>query len=86
VSQVDCCPVCGAPVPRTFDLRLWVVGDRPWQAVAGFFEEVVELAEAHPGIEPRWYCERRDRQGRPRIRVWPPPPRLENNDASEERE
>jgi hypothetical protein len=52
--------------PRTFDLRLWVTADEPWKALERFFTEVVELAEAHPGIEPRWTSER-TRRGRPRI-------------------
>jgi hypothetical protein len=87
VSGVDRCPHCGAPAPRTFDLRLWVTGDRPWQAVAGFFEEVRELAEAHPGISVRWYSERTDRRGRPRIRVWlPPRPEEGDDDAGGERD
>jgi hypothetical protein len=62
--------------PRTFDVRLWVTVDDP-SALEAFFADVVELAERHhPGIEPRWVCERRDRQGRPRIarpRIHPPP-------------
>jgi hypothetical protein len=62
--------------PRTFDLRLWLTADPPGPALETFFADVVELAQRHPGIEPRWFTERRDRHGRPRIarvRVHVPP-------------
>ena len=54
---------------RTYDLRLWVTVDPPGPALAAFFAEVRELAEAHPGIEVRWIGERRDRLGGPRVRM-----------------
>jgi hypothetical protein len=54
--------------PRTFDLRLWVTADPAGKALQRFFAEVAELAQAHPGIEPRWICER-TRRGQPRIRT-----------------
>jgi hypothetical protein len=76
--------------PRTFDLRLWVTVDP--SALEAFFDDVLDLARYHPGIEPRWICERRDRQGRPRIarpRVHVPPrfdDRTDNDAADERRE
>jgi hypothetical protein len=69
------------PEPKTFDVRLWVSADPPWPAVEVLLEAVRELAEGFPGIEARWVCERRDRQGRPRIRIHPPP-RLTNDAGS----
>jgi hypothetical protein len=60
--------------PRTFDLRLWLTADPSVLEV--FFLDVVELAQRYyPGVEPRWYCERRDRHGLPRVH---PPPRLDD--------
>jgi hypothetical protein len=59
--------------PRTFDVRLWVTVDPPGPALAAFFADVRQLAERHDGIEVRWIGERRDRHGRPRVRVHPPP-------------
>jgi hypothetical protein len=66
--------------PRTFDLRLRVTADPPGPALEAFFADVVELAERHPGIKPRWTNERRDRRGRPRVRIHPPPRLDDHND------
>jgi hypothetical protein len=58
---------------RTFDVRLWIDDDLPFDAVLAFFDEVRELAEQHDGIDVRWVTERRDRHGNPRVRVYPSP-------------
>ena len=74
----------GERLPFTFDLRLWI--DAPSAADArrlavAFMAEARELAEAHPHVDVRWTAERRDRHGRPRIRIHPPP-HVERGDGS----
>jgi hypothetical protein len=60
-------------LPKTYDVRLWIDDGVEFAVVWAFFEEVRELADTYfEGIEARWICERRDRHGRPRIRVYPP--------------
>src|SRR5262249_32143658 len=72
--------IVSAPV-RTFDLRLWVTADPPGPALEAFFTAVRELADQHDGLDVRWVCERRDRFGRPRVRIHVPECDLGDDDG-----
>jgi hypothetical protein len=55
---------------RTFDVRVWVVADDrdAWRAAYAFMRAARWMALAHPDVSVRWVCERKNRDGSPRIR------------------
>jgi hypothetical protein len=71
--------------PRTFDIRVWIEGEDAWPAAHRFLVDVQELAKKHHSVQVRWVCERRDRQGRPRIRIHQPP-RLDHDAGTDRQE
>jgi hypothetical protein len=61
---------------RTYDVRVWLADRTPPPDLDGFVRAVREVAVGFDGISVRWVCERRWRNGQPRIRIHPPPRRL----------